>query len=175
MHRTHLICTQGCNQRILSTLHVRVVYIFFRKSFQPVRIFEGKEAQQKNTSAGGACAASTSALSTLMMCLEICTGDMLALNIGRRTWQATKMVFSRIMDGRGEQETGWNRMKQVDQVFFPAFNFLTSSPTKPLQRSLSCYHLRINGPCPLPWSRLQVCFPKGPKNHSSKFATYSWH
>ena len=64
---------------------------------------------KKNTSAGGACAASTSALSTLMMCLEICTGDMLALNIGRRTWQAAKMVFSRIMDGRGEQETGWNR------------------------------------------------------------------
>jgi len=103
MHRTHLICTQGCNQRILSTLHVRAVYIFFGKSFQPVRIFEGKEAQKKH---GGACAASTSALSTLMMCLEFCTGDMLALNIGRRTWQAAKMVFSRIMDGRGEQETG---------------------------------------------------------------------
>ena len=70
---------------------------------------EGKKANEASTCR--ACAASTSALSTLMTCLEICTGDMLALNIGRRTWLAGKNGVTWIMtilDGHsgGKWETG---------------------------------------------------------------------
>jgi len=42
------------------------------------------------------CAASTSALSTLMMGLEIWTGDIFALNSGRRTWHPNKPGYQQL-------------------------------------------------------------------------------
>lgn len=65
------------------------------------------------------CAASTSALSTLMMGLEIWTGDIFALNSGRRTWHPP-----------GYQATSSSYQQQTRHKYLP-----------PLQRSLSLHHL----------------------------------